>query len=271
MQQKIVLKHHICITCCHIQFLFTLKLKKETSRKRHFRVQIKEIPLLHDTDATTLPSSGQADKNRDDAYSAVWRFSWRRWKQNWNFRHDIHSVHLSWLFFSDCKITGNKKKIKQLYCILCSSLISAFKTFTGVYRYMFDFHVSFSKRRVRELQLISYRVRGGDITGEESESSADERVFTPWRALRELKRGKLYSVFDANLPAAACQPACLSVSAELMLVFRGCCWATWQVSRRGTPPRERTCPMGKTQVRLRSKYGVKFDSSVCAILVLVQP
>lgn len=115
------------------------------------------------------------------------------------------------------------------------------------------------------------RVRGGDITGEESGSSADERVFAPWSALCELKqRVKLYSVFDANLPAAACQPACLSVSAELMLVFRGCCWATWQVSRRGTPPKERTCPMGKTQVRLRSKYGVKFDCSVCAILVLVQ-
>lgn len=44
---------------------------------------------------------------------------------------------------------------------------------------MFDFHVTFSKRRVRELHLISCRVRGGDVMGEESGSSADERVFAP--------------------------------------------------------------------------------------------
>lgn len=68
-------------------------------------------------------------------------------------------------------------------------------------------------------------MRGGDVTGEESGSSADERVFAPRSALRELKQVKLHSVFDANVSAAAHLSPCVfgAVSAELMLVFRECC------------------------------------------------
>lgn len=76
------------------------------------------------------------------------------------------------------------------------------------------------------LPLISSHVRGDDVTGEESGSSADERVCAPRSALRELKqRVKLHSDFDANLSAAARPSTCVFgvVSAELMLVSRDCC------------------------------------------------
>lgn len=105
------------------------------------------------------------------------------------------------------------------------------------------------------------RRRGADVMQEEPGSSADERVLAPRSALRDLKRVKRPSIlaFEVCPQLPACQPAWVAAFVRDWCLFpASAAEFTWQVSRRRTPPRERTCPMGKTQMLFRSEYGATF-------------
>lgn len=106
--------------------------------------------------------------------------------------------------------------------------------------------------------------RGGVRCASAAHSScgilADERMPSPRSALREPNRRETLLSPDANLYASCLSSAALvfsvsAVNASWFFFFFFCCECCWAPNRCwGTPPGQRTCPMGKAQMLHKSEY-----------------